>query len=166
VSLGSDFFTVNTSFGPVYNATFAFNVTAGTGKFDGSFVAPTMKAYNGNVTLWTLATASTFLKTSQYSTSIDPINCAEENSKCESYLLPGGVRSILPNPPVSNLDPIVLVHDSPASQVEFAIDLKGRDQFSSEECIVYGDKKYLVGVEFCLAHNSALPGSIVAGEYR
>jgi hypothetical protein len=165
LSFSANQILVNTTFGPVYNATSTFDVTAGTGEFDGSLVAPTLAAYKGNISLWTLATSSTFLNNPQYSKSINPIRCSAEDDKCESYLLPGGLQSIVPNPPLSSLEPIVLVHDSPACQVEFVNVSKGRHRFSAGECILYGNSKYRVAVQFCLAHDTSSPGSIVAGEY-
>lgn len=72
---------------------------------------------------------------------------------------------MIPNPPVSNLDPLVMIRDSLASQVEFVKVSDKRHQFSVDDCILYGDERFLVGVQFCLAHDLSLPGSVVAGQY-
>jgi hypothetical protein len=77
--------------------------------------------------------------------------------------LPGGLQSISPNPPPLNNDPVVVVHSSPASQVEFRLGIDGRDRFLSTDCVVYGDDKYLVGLELCLAPSVVLDGSVIAG---
>lgn len=155
---------VNTSFEIVYDPTLSFNVTAGTGRFDGKYVAPTMAIADGSLSYWVLATSSTFLDNSQFSCPIEPVSCVGSTGQCESYLLAGGLQSMSPNPPKSNKDSIVIIYDSPASQVEFASDIDERDHFSTEDCVVYGNKNYRVGVELCLAPSVASKGSIIAGK--
>jgi hypothetical protein len=85
---------------------------------------------------------------------------------CESYLLPGGIQSLSPDLPSSNTDPIVVVHDAPASQVKFTIDLDENYQFAPSDCVGYGDDRYLLGLQICLAPSSVINGSIVAGKSR
>jgi hypothetical protein len=114
--------TVNTSFGTVYESNLKFNTTAGTGTFNGSFASLTIVSVNGSLSYWILATASTFLNNPQVSALVGPILCSADDTSCESHLLPGGIQSLSPDPPSSSTDPIVVVHDAPASQVKFIID--------------------------------------------
>ncbi len=106
---------------------------------------------DGTLSYWILATASTLLNNPQFSTNIQPILCSVTNSSCASYLLPGGLQSISPNPPSANSDPIVVVHESPVSQVEFTLGLDERDEFVPTDCVAYGDDNLIVGLQLCVA---------------
>jgi hypothetical protein len=157
---------VNTSFGTAYEPNLTFNATAGTGSFNGSFVAPTIASVNGSVSYWILATSTTFLNNPQFSAMIGSVFCSANEVSCESYLLPGGLQSLSPDPPSSNLDPVVVVHNALASQVEFTMGPEENYLFAPSDCVVYGDDRYLVGLQMCLAPSLAINGSIVAGKSK
>jgi hypothetical protein len=97
---------------------------------------------------------------------VGPILYSADDISCKSYPLAGGIQSLSPDPPSSNTNPIVIVHDTPASQVEFTIDLDENYQFAPSDCVGYGDDRYLVGLQICLAPSSVINGSIVAGKSR
>lgn len=132
-------------------------MTAGVGNFRGDLVAARLKGVYGSIDAWTMTTSSTFLSNPQFSKIAD----AERGGSYESYLLPGGVQSMLPNPPIENYDPLVVVHSSPAAQLEFKSTDTGT--FFEKDCRVYGNRKYFVGVKLCIAANPSVPGTIIAG---
>ena len=93
-----------------------------------------------------------------------PVLCSAIDTSCSSHLLPGGLQSISPNPPTSVPDPIVVVHDAPASQVEFTSKADENYEFAPKHCVAYGNEKYVVGLQMCLAPSSRINGSIIAGK--
>lgn len=155
---------VNTDFGTVYETTTTFNATAGVGSFNGSFVVPTLRLVNNSISYWTLATASTFLLNPQFSTRSAPILCSPNASFCESYLLPGGPQSLVPPPSSPNSDPVVVVHNSLSSQVEFNAGVKVAVKFDSSDCTAYGEERYVVGLIFCVTRGPTSNGSVIASK--
>jgi hypothetical protein len=154
---------VNTSFSTEYESDATFRVTAGTANFDGSLVAPTLTSANGSLSYWILSSSSTFLQNQQFSIGIDPINCSQNQENCTSYILPGGIQTMSPNPVGNSSDPITLVHNSPASQIEFQKGMDVQDIFQQNDCIAVGDEQYVVGVQLCLSLSTISNESVVAG---
>jgi hypothetical protein len=154
---------VNTSFSTVSEPSVTFKVTAGTANFNGSFVAPTLTNADGSISYWILTSSGTFLHNPQFSVEIDPINCSRNQDDCDSYILPGGVQTMSPNPVYDDSVPIALVHNSPASQIEFQKGINVHDTFQQHDCVAIGDDRYVVGVQLCLSPSTVSNGSIVAG---
>lgn len=141
------------------------NVTAGTGRFNGSFVEPFLENIDNVVPYWALASTYNFVKNPLFSTSSHPVSCPNRGALCDSYLLPGGTYLMYPqpsSPPSANST--IIIHDAPGTQIDFAQGLDPRDQLLSEDCIVYGNNNSLVGVKFCLAMSHVSEGSILAGK--
>lgn len=94
----------------------------------------------------------------------EPIIC-QRSATCDSYILPGGIQSISPQAPNNNTDPVIIIQNSPASQLDFLKGINSNDSsFVQSDCAVYGDEKYLVGLEVCVAKSQSTLGSIVAGK--
>jgi hypothetical protein len=153
---------VNTSVATVYDPILTFNVTAGAGSFNGSFVKPTLQNVGGRISYWILASAYDFIMNPQFSVMASPVSCS---GGCDSYIFPGAVWSM--NPAVPDDAPansMVTIYNSPASQMEFRKGLSDGDRFSEQDCTVYGESTGPIGAEFCLARSQAYEGSIIAGE--
>jgi hypothetical protein len=118
---------------------------------------------NGTVSYWVLASAYGLVNNPEFSVIIDPLSCSWSNSNCESYLLPGGLQTIIPKPPESDKDPVVAVHGAPSTQLDFLLEQDLSANFSLSDCAVYGDEGYIVGIELCIAESESFPGSVIAG---
>lgn len=148
-----------------YIPTDTFQVTAGTGPFNGSFVEPFLDSIGNVVPYWALASTYNFIVNPLFSIPSSPISCLSKGIQCDSYLFPGGTYLMYPpliNPPPS-VDSTVIIYDAPGTQIDFSRGLDATDQFISQDCIVYGNNNSRVGVEFCLAASQASEGSILAG---
>ncbi|KAF2464867.1 uncharacterized protein BDR25DRAFT_318859 [Lindgomyces ingoldianus] len=133
----------------VYEAGETFNATAGTGLFDGSYVAPMLAVMNGRITYPILSMSTSFLENSEFSIAATPIHCGGEN--CEAYLIPGSLPAMSPNPPANNTDPLVTIYRTPAVQVEFQKAMTTVAMDSSTSCSDFGDEEH--GVKLCLRSN-------------
>lgn len=66
-----------------------YNVTAGAGQFNGSFVKSTLDNNNGSLTYFTLVSAYNFVTNPVFSALAPSIVCLERS--CESYIFPGAI---------------------------------------------------------------------------
>ena len=157
---------VKTSTITAYNHKHTFNVTAGTGQFNGSFVESFLESFGNVVPYWALASTYNFVTNPLFSISSRPISCPGRATQCGSYLLPGGTYLMYPQPsPQPLVDSTIIIFDAPGTQIDFAQGLDASDQFLSQDCIVYGNDNSLVGVEFCLAMSQSSEGSVIAGMF-
>lgn len=95
-----------------------------------------------------------------------PIGCIESQGDCESYLFPGGLQTVSPNPPMSDPNPVVVVHGPPGIQLDFQARNDMKRKFTADDCNVYGDDAYIVALEVCVAEDLANAGSVIAGERK
>lgn len=157
--------SVKTSTTIAYYKLSTFDVTAGTGRFNGSLVEPLVAEYEQQIPFGVLASTYNFVTNSQFSVTFQSPSCPESSSQCDSYLLPGG--TYLMYPPFATAQSIshtVIIHDAPGTQINFTKGLDPGDEFLADECSVYGSDESLVGVYFCMAMSRKTKGAIRAGE--
>ena len=150
-----------------------YNVTAGVGMFRGSYVSKFLQQLQEtNAGLTTLpysiiTTASQLTLNSRHSITTSSVTCTSPKD-CNAYLLPGGLMSSTPWPPVDHEDhPLITIHDAPASQLDFErIWPSDETQLfnDAQDCRVFGSDGFRVGMKFCLAQNQSEPDSLLAGE--
>jgi hypothetical protein len=141
-----------------------FDVTAGTGRFNGSLVEPLVAEYDQQIPFGVLASTYNFVTNSQFSVTSQSPSCPESSSQCDSYLLPGG--TYLMYPPFGTAQSVnhtVIIHDAPGIQINFTKGLVSGDEFLADECSVYGSDESLVGVYFCMARSRMNKSAITAG---
>ncbi|ORY00364.1 hypothetical protein BCR34DRAFT_494609 [Clohesyomyces aquaticus] len=152
---------IRTSFSTVYESGVPYIATAGTGPFNGSLVKPTLKDNGGSISYSILATAPSFLQNPQFAISVQPVKCLPGKEHCESYLLPGGLMAVSSNIPNGTSDPLIIIHDAPASQVEFRTEGAGNAFSSSVNCSTFGDRD--IGIRLCLQPSVIYNGSVDVG---
>ncbi|KAI9766721.1 MAG: hypothetical protein M1840_006365 [Geoglossum simile] len=163
---------VKTTLATAHDPIHTYDATAGVGQFNGSYVKPFFEKlqnpnpeYRYRVMPYSIhAIVYNLVVNSLYSTVSPPINC--EGRNCDSYLLTGGLIMATPLPPtIYPSYPLILIHDVPASQLEFRRGLSDEDTFSEGDCTVYGSEGFLIGVRFCVANSRVAHGSLIAGIY-
>jgi len=150
---------VRTSLVTVFDTAESYDVTAGTGSFDGSFVNgffdflhDKASAYPFSIVpysyygiVWNLVTNPV------YSTVVDPIYCKPipGSLHCASYLLSGGLAMMTPWPEGFADHPLVFIKDVPAVQLEFE-GRSGGTKFDKKECQILGANYSLISAELCV----------------
>jgi hypothetical protein len=155
--------TVNLRVATVYEATSYHDVAAGIGAFDGSLVSPTLKSSSGVLPFWILASAYGLVNNPQFVTTADPVYCAGDSTVCNSYLFPGGLQTILPSLNVTDPSPFVVVHNSPAIQMDFQQGADLYHEFPTGSCLTYGNSSSKIGIELCIQASPNIPGGVKAG---
>lgn len=156
---------------------FTYNVTAGIGAFRGSYVASfldELRTVNGisdndNESILPysiITTASNLVINAMHSVTSTPISCEGQNRRCNSYLLPGGLRMATPWPPTDNEDyPTITISNAPATQIDFLRNMEQEQMFDdTQDCLVFGSEKYRVGIQFCLSESRTRPDALLAGK--
>ncbi|KAL4994396.1 hypothetical protein BDV10DRAFT_189064 [Aspergillus recurvatus] len=166
----------DTDIGAVYEPVFNYEVTAGVGQFNGSYVGSyiellqdreTGSGYSYTVVpYWMQAVVNNLVTNPMHSVAGRPVPagaCVEH--ECDSYLLPGGLIGASPWPPTNHPSaPMVRMDDAPSVQLDFAAGLRGHS-FSEDECTVFGGNNTVVGISFCVADSQTVNGSFAAGVY-
>ncbi|KAK8066674.1 hypothetical protein PG997_013421 [Apiospora hydei] len=172
LSLCMDLRLVNTSSVTVYDTAFTYPVTAGVGRFNGSLVDPfksflhtlrpgypyTTVPYNY------LASAYTLVVNPLIATVAEPKGCAAE--PCISYLLSGGLTTVIPWVPRDHTDySLVRVKHAPSIQADFTGPLAKNISFHSDDCDIFGQNDVLIGIRLCLKRNPSDPSLLMAGMF-
>lgn len=155
----------------VYEPVRSYNVTAGVGKFNGSYVSEylqqlqdTNDGYNYTVLPYTNVIASSNLVVNpMQSTTIEPVACGEERV-CQGYLISGGLMMTTPWPPKDHLSsPFVTIQNAPALQIDFTRGIHNDTFDDAKDCNTFGGNGYLIGMKFCLAKSQSTSGALFAG---
>ncbi|KAI1967016.1 hypothetical protein LOZ58_000509 [Ophidiomyces ophidiicola] len=163
----------NTSLATGYDALYSYNVTAGVGQFNGSFVEPYLQKLQNLtpeypyriISYTTLSTAYNLVVNPMHSVIIPPISCKEDG--CDSYLLSGGLVMTTPWPPTDHPShPVIQIYNVPSTQIEFRRNIDEGESFLNDDCTMFGDQSSLIGIKLCLAHSRKVNGSVIAGKYR
>ncbi|KAF2122772.1 hypothetical protein BDV96DRAFT_639340 [Lophiotrema nucula] len=153
-----------------YDVTQTYDVTAGVGQFNGSYVSSYLDMLKGinpeyNYTIVPsehLLNSYSLVGSSMHSMSVHPTSC----QTCDSYLLPGGIYMTTPWPPEGHEEyPLIDINDAPALRVDFERGMDAKDGFTDEDCSTYGSPPFLIGIKLCVSKSNAFPGSLVAGVY-
>lgn len=155
----------------VYESVSTYNVTAGVGSFNGSYVPQYLQQFkdtNGGYSYSvlpysTLVTASNLIVNPMHSVALDPVNC-ETGMDCTGYLMSGGLMMTTPWPPTDHADyPVVVLENAPSVQIDFVKGIHNDTFVDSDDCLVFGQDGFLIGFKFCLAKSQSAIGSLIAG---
>jgi hypothetical protein len=153
-----------------YATGFAYDVTAGVGKFNGSYVGSYLDMLKNIIPEYphtiipstVLTTTSTIIADSMRVSSVGPVNCAD----CNSYLLSGGLLMTTPWAPTSYYDfDLVNLDNVTATQIQFE-STNGTSTFDDGDCKVYGAESFLIGIKVCVKTSDSLKGSFEAGMFE
>jgi hypothetical protein len=146
-------------------------VTAGVGRFNGSLVQPFKDFLHSlrpgypyeTVPYNYLASTYTLVVNPLFATVADPQNCT--NEPCISYLLSGGLTTVIPWVPLDYGDyPLVRVKDAPSIQADFSMPTKEALHFTDDECDLFGQENVRIGIRLCLKESTSEPGALIAGK--
>ncbi|KAK7954687.1 hypothetical protein PG988_015381 [Apiospora saccharicola] len=163
---------VNTSSVTVYDTAFAYPVTAGVGRFNGSLVDPfktflhTLRpGYPYETIPYNyLASAYTLVVNPLLATVADPRRCTIE--PCISYLLSGGLTTVIPWVPKDHADySLVRVRHAPSIQADFTGPLAKNISFHSDDCDIFGQNDITIGIRLCLKRNPLDSSQLMAGMF-
>jgi hypothetical protein len=156
-----------------YAPVYTYNVTAGVGPFNGSYVRSYVQQlqnldpqYKYQVVPYSIyAIVYNLVVNPMHSLVSSPVRCGA-GTACDSYLLTGGLVMTTPWPPINYTEnPLVEIYNASATQIDFERGLRPGDAFSdADDCSVYGAPDFLIGMQVCIAESRVAPGSIMAGE--
>ncbi|KAI1121597.1 hypothetical protein F5Y10DRAFT_271913 [Nemania abortiva] len=162
------FFRTSTT--TVYDTAMTYNVTAGVGPFNGSYVQPFLDylttlsppEYPYQILPYTyFAPAYNLVITSLYSNGVPPVRCSGSDD-CFSYLLSGGLELATPWAPLNLSNyPLVKIKSVPTIQLEFT--RLRTESFVDSDCQILGDPNGSIGVRLCIAQASDNSGELNAG---
>lgn len=162
---------VQTSVGVEYTPVYTYNVTAGLGPFNGSYVSSYISQlqnlvpeYNFTVVPYTVfAIVYNLVVNPMHSLVSRPIRC--QGIDCDSYLMTGGLLMTTPWPPINHVDlPTIQIYNVSGIQIEFERGLPSGDGFvDTKDCSVFGADGFLIGMELCVTKSKVNPGSMIAG---
>jgi hypothetical protein len=163
---------VRTSLSVAYDPVFSYNVTAGVGDFNGSYVRPYLDKlqnlepdYHRTIVPYNmLAMVYNLVGNSMQAIVAPPISEACASASCESFLFTGGLILTTPWQPGGYPDyPLTKIENVPAVQIEYRNDPSDSYIFADDDCNVYGADDFLIGIRFCVSKNPAASGSYLAG---
>jgi hypothetical protein len=164
-------FSVKTSLSVIYEPVFTYDVRAGIGPFNGSYVETYIKAFNTmnegydlNVVPYSdMATIQSLVVNPMHSVQTEPVTCSA--AQCDSYLLPGGLATATPWPPVNYTgEDVIVIASAPATQVDFRDGLAQGDSFQHDDCDTFGAEDVYIGLRFCSAWSNVQEGALIAGK--
>jgi hypothetical protein len=167
-------YSVKTALITEYVPVHTYEVTAGVGAFNGSYVHSFLEGLQSSqpgyvhtiVPFNLMAMSYNLVGNPMQATVAEPINksCGSTDSPCDSYLFTGGLSMTTPWPPMGYSSyPLINIYNLPATQIEFTRGFKNNHSFSNSECAVYGSAGVLVGVRLCASENPQIYGSYLAG---
>jgi len=157
-----------------YKSVKMYNVTAGVGEFNGSYIPEYLQQFQDNnagykhsvLPYSTVVTASNLVVNPMHSTAIDPVIC-NDGRACHGYLMSGGLIMTTPWPPIDYPSyPVVTIRNAPSTQIDFVRGIHNDTFVDSEDCLVFGADGFLIGIKFCLARSQSAPGSLFAGTLK
>ncbi|KAL3458892.1 hypothetical protein BJX64DRAFT_291799 [Aspergillus heterothallicus] len=165
----------DTSMGMTYNSVQSYTVTAGVGPFNGSYVARYRQRLQDMETGYQHTIVPFSVQAIVYNLVTNPLHSVAGHpvptgacvrDACDSYLLPGGLISGTPWPPLmKQWAPVIEFPKVPACQIDFRNGNDDGDVFSDQDCSAFGGNMTLLGVRFCLARSRILEGTYIAGLY-
>jgi hypothetical protein len=161
---------VDTDLTTAYITTGTYNVTAGVGVFNGSYVRPFINkfqelnpGYQYTVVPYSLlAIVRNLVVNPMHSIVTQPIQC--NTAVCDAYLLTGGLVMTTPWPPTTQAQsPMVIVDPAPATQIEFQRGIPRVDRFEEGDCDIFGGEGVLIAMRLCVAKSRHHSGQLISG---
>ncbi|KAK2600218.1 hypothetical protein QQS21_005014 [Conoideocrella luteorostrata] len=160
----------NTSSVTVYDTALAYPVTAGIGRFNGSYVQPfraLLRSLRPGYAYETipydyLASSYTLVLNPLVSTVTNPRRCVAQ--PCMSYLLSGGLTTVIPWVPRQYAEhSLVRVKHAPSIQADFSGPIVDDLAFIDSDCDIFGQDGVAIGIRLCLKINPLDPSALMAG---
>ncbi|KAK3362192.1 hypothetical protein B0T24DRAFT_538097 [Lasiosphaeria ovina] len=160
---------LRTSFVVIYDTAHSYEVTAGVGPFNSSYVHTFLGmlqnssiGYDYRVLPYTYyAVVYSLVTNPMFSTVTEPIWCSQTN--CRSFLFSGGVLMTTPWQPRGYPSyPLLKVPRVPTLQLDFQ-DGRVMTNFTEADCDNFGSEGVNIAVRLCLANRSKNPWSLDAG---
>lgn len=157
----------------VYEPVKSYNVTAGVGQFNGSYISSYLQQYQNTnegyaytvLPYSNMIAASNLVVNPMQSTTIEPVTC-EPDRLCQGYLISGGLMMATPWPPRDCPScSAVTIQNVPALQVDYVHGIHNDTFEDAEDCSTFGGNGYLIGIKFCLAKSQSTAGALFAGMY-
>lgn len=167
----TNFCLVNTSLVTVYEPSFTYDLLAGVGQFNGSYVGPFIEHYQVQevnksievVPYTSLAPSYNLVSNPIYSIGSEPINCTEDD--CESYLLTGGLALARPWAPTNYThDPVIVIKNVLGTQIDFQPGFAPGEILEDSDCDLFYQEPYLIAIRLCVAQSRGSQGSYIAGQ--
>ncbi len=161
---------VKTSTVTVYDTMLTYNVTAGVGPFNASYVQPYFDqqralapGYPFQVLPYSsYAMVNNLVVNPTYSTISAPVSCS---GACDSYLLSGGLLMATPWVPSGyGTFPDVKIDHVASIQLDFERDLGAAPAFSDADCSTYASGGVAIAVRVCIKAKAPDSPSILAGK--
>ncbi|KAH9208078.1 hypothetical protein DL95DRAFT_312540 [Leptodontidium sp. 2 PMI_412] len=167
---------IKTSSRTEYYPVYTYEVTAGIGAFNGSYVLSflddlqnSQPGYNSTIVPFNLIAMSyNLVGNPMQATIAEPVDdsCGGVTNPCDSYLFTGGISMTTPWAPTDHpSSPLINIYDLPAVQFDFKRDIGNIHVFLDNECGLYGSDGTLVGVRLCISEDTKRAGSYLAGIY-
>jgi len=165
-------FSVRTSLVTEFDTAISYDVTAGVGPFNESYVSSFFEDLNSTAPDYPFSIlpysyygmVNNLITNSAISTVVDSITCRDEDADCAAYLLSGGVWETAPwMPPGFEDHPIVRIDNVPAVQVDFQ-GKHGPKDFNTTDCQLLGSDEDMIAAEICVRATKS--GAIYAGSSR
>ncbi|KAK4443151.1 hypothetical protein QBC34DRAFT_311616 [Podospora aff. communis PSN243] len=155
--LGGILLFARTSLITVFDTAEVYDVTAGIGPFNASYVGPFIDFWQSDgssVVPYSLYSVTHNLITNNLFSSVaDPLECqrSERHLDCASYILSGGLSMVAPWTPPGNPDhQLVSIPEVPTVQAEFN-GRSGPKSFQPDDCVLFGSNQTHIAAELCLA---------------
>ncbi|KAK8040968.1 hypothetical protein PG994_013975 [Apiospora phragmitis] len=101
-----------------------------------------------------LASAYTLVVNSLIATVAQPRTCATE--PCNSYLLSGGLTTVIPWVPRDHADySLMRVNHAPSIQADFTGPLAKKTSFHNDDCDIFGQKGIAISIRLCLKRDAS-----------
>jgi hypothetical protein len=160
----------------VYDTVYTYNVTAGVGPFNASYVgsffdhlSSLSPGYKFNVLPYSYySVVNNLIANNFYSTTVNPVRCQnpeheDSSARCAGYLLSGGVVGTTPWIP-SNFSEHPLIKIDHVSMIQADFDAtRGEPRFDDDACEVFGSNSSLIAAKFCMTLSS--PTTVQAGMF-
>ncbi|KAK0649223.1 hypothetical protein B0T16DRAFT_326601 [Cercophora newfieldiana] len=163
VGLGGVVLFFRTSLVVVFDTAHSYEVTAGFGPFNASYIDPFFDRLASLAPGYPFSTlpysfygpVHDLITNPFYTTTVEPTQCQaledDGSSQCAAYLLSGGVAQLAPWVPTGYADhPQILVKNVPAIHAEFSA-LPAGNTFDATACQLFGSNTSKIAIKFCLA---------------
>ncbi|KAK8035559.1 hypothetical protein PG993_010554 [Apiospora rasikravindrae] len=145
---------------------------SGVGRFNGSLVDPFKSFLHSLAPGYHHTTIPYNDLASAYTLVVNPLVATVAQPRkstvtpCISYLLSGGLTTVIPWVPKDHADhSLVMVKHAPSIQADFTMPLAKNISFHNDDCDLFGQKGIAIGIRLCLRMNPSDSSLLMAGMF-